>query len=60
MLDRQRYISVLLSAMAISFFLMYGVEIGSGQRDDATKINKEMDLYYLNKEDSIKYKYHQN
>ncbi len=55
--NSKKLITILLSAMAVSFFLIYGVEIGSVERDDATKIQKESDLKYLNKEDSIKYKY---
>ncbi len=52
--ERQRYISVLLSAMAISFFLIYGIEIGSAERDIATKNSKDMDLYYMEKQEAIK------
>lgn len=57
MLDKQRYISVLLSAIAISFFLIYGVEIGSAERNIATKNSKDIELYYLEKQEAIKKKY---
>ena len=55
--DQQRYISVLLSAMAISFFLIYGIEIGTAERNKAVANNKEMDLRYLQKEEAIKKQY---
>jgi hypothetical protein len=55
--DSKRYIGILLSAMAVSFFLIYGVEIGSTERNAATKSQKEFDLYYLEKEEAIKKKY---
>lgn len=55
--DPKQYIGILLSAMAVSFFLIYGIEIGSAERNEATKSQKEFDLYYLEKQEAIKQKY---
>jgi len=55
--DKKRYIGILLSAMAVSFFLIYGVEVGSKERNAATKSQKEFDLYYMEKEAAIRKKY---
>jgi hypothetical protein len=55
--DSKKLITILLSAMAVSFFLIYGVEIGSIERSAATKVQNESDLKFLDKEDSIKFKY---
>ena len=56
-IDRRQYISVLLSAMAVSFFLIYGVEIGNTERNAATKGIKDTELYFLEKQEAIKKKY---
>lgn len=55
--DKKQYVGILLSAMAVSFFLIYGIEIGSTERNDAVKSQKEFDMYYLEKEEAIKHKY---
>ena len=51
-----QYIGVLFAAMAVSFFLIYGVEIGTTERNAAIKNQKEFDLYYLEKEQAIRKK----
>ncbi len=56
-MDRRKYISMLLAAMAVSFFLIYGVEVGTEERNAATKVTKDTELYYLDKEEAIKKKY---
>jgi hypothetical protein len=55
--DSRKYISILLSAIAVSIFLIYGVEVGSKERNEAAKSQKEFDLYYMEKEEAIKQKY---
>lgn len=55
--DTKKYSGIIISAMAVSFFLIYGVEIGSAERNAAIKSQKEFNLYYLEQEEAIKKKY---
>jgi hypothetical protein len=55
--DSKRFIGILLSALGVSFFLMYGIEIGTNERYAATEAQKKFDLYYLDQEEAIKKKY---
>lgn len=50
-------IAVLVSAILVSVFLIYGVEIGSREKSVAEKSQKEIELIYLDKQEMIKKKY---
>lgn len=49
--------AIILSVIAVSFFLIYGVEIGSLEKNKALESAKKFELYYFEKEEQIKKKY---
>jgi len=54
--DASKYTTV-CSMIAVSFFLMYGVEVGSAEKNEALKSKRQFDLYYFEQEEAIKHKY---
>ena len=55
--DEEAKLATILSAIAVSCFLIYGVELGAIEKNAAVKSAKEFDLDFLDKQDSIKAKY---
>lgn len=55
--DEEGKLGVLLSAVAVSCFLIYGVELGSNEKNAAIKSAKEFELKYFEQQEAIKYKY---
>ena len=49
--------TILISAIAVSVFLIYGVEIGAAEKSHAIKTQRENDMYFLDKEEAIKKRY---
>jgi hypothetical protein len=55
--DDEGKLATILSAIAVSCFLIYGVELGSKEKNAAIKSAKEFDLRYLEEELKIKHEY---
>ncbi|MBL7744680.1 MAG: hypothetical protein JNN00_14510, partial [Chitinophagaceae bacterium] len=49
--------TTILSAIAVSCFLIYGVELGSREKNAAIRSAKDFDLKYLQEELKIKKEY---
>ena len=49
--------AILFSVIAISVFLIYGIEIGSTEKNKAVESKRKFDLYYFEQEEAIKNKY---
>jgi hypothetical protein len=55
--DEEGKLSTLLSAIAVSCFLIYGVELGAAEKNAAVKSAKEFELKYFELQEAIKHKY---
>lgn len=55
--DETTKYATVYSIIAVSFFLMYGIEVGSSEKNQAVKSRREFDLYYFEREEAIKQKY---
>jgi hypothetical protein len=55
--DEEGKLAVLLSAIVVSCFLIYGVELGSNEKNAAIKSAKEFELKYFELQEAIKHKY---
>lgn len=55
--DQKGKIATILSVMAVSFFLIYGVEVGSREKNAALDSQKKSELYYFELQEEIKKKY---
>ncbi|WP_325538411.1 hypothetical protein [Chitinophaga sp.] len=55
--DEEGKLSVLLSAIMVSCFLIYGVELGSIEKNAAIKSAKAFELKYFELQEAIKHKY---
>jgi hypothetical protein len=55
--DEEGKLATLLSAIAVSCFLIYGVELGSNEKNAAVKSSKEFELKYFESQEEIKHKY---
>ncbi|HEX7847851.1 MAG TPA: hypothetical protein VF476_18755 [Chitinophagaceae bacterium] len=55
--DEESRLATILSAIAVSCFLLYGVELGSTEKNAAIKSAKEFDLKYLQEELRIRQLY---
>jgi hypothetical protein len=49
--------AIIISVMSVSFFLVYGVEVGSLEKSRALESAKKFEMYYFEKEEQIKKKY---
>ena len=55
--DEKAKKAIIISVMSVSFFLVYGVEVGSLEKSRAMESAKKFEMYYLEKEEQIKKKY---
>lgn len=55
--DEEGKLATILSAIAVSCFLIYGVELGAIEKNAAVKSSKEFELRFFEEQEKIKQKY---
>jgi hypothetical protein len=54
--DETRY-AIMFSVMAVSLFLMHGIEVGGVEKNRAITSRRKFDLHYFEREEAIKKRY---